>query len=116
MADDYTLIPIPGWPHITEARLYEETLEHIAEHAEFRLQLPSQQTALVEAIGNPSRIHASSTSPGRSVVLVSETFTYFGDPVHVPIRLVEGTSGRVQTAYFSGGTYPGHVLWSAGNE
>ena len=116
MSDEYTNIPVVGLPNLTEVRLYDETLEHIAEHAEFRLQLPSQQTALVEAIANPNRAHDSTSDPGQSVVLVSESFTYFGDPVHVPVKIVEGTSGRVRTAYFSSGTYGGRLLWSADDD
>jgi hypothetical protein len=115
MTDDYTSIPVPGLPSLTEVRLYAETLDHIAEHPEFRLQLPSQRTGLEIAIANPSAIHDSTTAPGKSVALVSDAFTYLGDPVHVPVRIVEGTSGRVQTAYFSSSAPPGTLLWSAGD-
>lgn len=117
MGDDYTSIPVPGFPSLTEVRLYDEVWDHItAQHPEFRMQLPSQRAALVEAVANPTSIHVSTTDPEKSVVIVSDTFTYFDDPVVVPVRRVEGTSGRVTTAYFSSETYPGMVLWSASSE
>jgi hypothetical protein len=117
MAHGYIKIAIVGCPYLTEVRLYDETMEHIAEqHPEFRLRLPSQRAGLVVGMTNPSRLHASTTDPQRSVVLVSGAFTYFGDALHVPIRMVQPTSGRVVTAYFSGGTYPGKLLWSVTDE
>lgn len=118
MGDDYTVVPVPGLPWLTEVRLYDETLEHIAAaHSEFRLQMPSQRTALEDAVANPNLIHISTTDPQNSVVFVSESFTYLGDPVVMPIKHVEGTtSGRIATAYFSGDAYRGRILWSAGNE
>ena len=117
MGDDYTVILIPGLSSLTEVRLYDETWDHITtEHPEFKMELPSQRTALEDAVAKPTTIHASTTDPEKSVVIVSDLFTYSGDPVVVPVKLVTGTSGRVATAYFSGSTYPGRILWSAGNE
>ena len=115
--DTFTSIPIAGWPGLTVVRLYDSTMSHIAEHAEFRLELPSQREGLEIGIANPAAIHVSLTDPRGSVVVVSEAFTYFTDPLVVPVRLLEGTtSGRVTTAYFSSATYGGTVLWKLGNE
>ena len=118
MDDDYTVVPVPGSSSLTKVRLYDETWDHIAkEHPEFRLQLPSQRAALEDAVAKPTAIHASTTDPEKTVVFVSESFTYFDDPVIVPVRRVpDTTSGRVVTAYFSSSTYLGPILWSAGNE
>ena len=118
MDDDYTVVPIPGSSSLTEVRLYDETWDHIStEHPEFKLQLPSQRAALEDAVAKPTTIHASTTDPEKSVVIASDSFTYFGDPVVVPVKRLPGTtSGRVKTAYFSGSTYPGRILWSSGNE
>ena len=117
MDDDYTVIPVTGSSSLTEVRLYDKAWEHITtEHPEFKMELPSQRAALEDAVAKPTTIHASTTDPEKAVVFVSESFTYLGDPVVVPIKRVTGTSGRVLTAYFSGSTYPGRILWSAGNE
>lgn len=114
MPAEYRTIISTGWKGLTVVRLYQETMRHIAEeHPELRLQLPSQIDGLIKAIGAPSSVYVSTTDPGRSVVLVSHKFSYFGDPVHVPVRIVSGTSGRVLTAYFSRGAYAGRLLWSA---
>ncbi len=117
MGDDYTVIPIPGLSSLTEVRLYDETWDHITtEHPEFKMELPLQRAALEDAVAKPTAIHASTTDPEKAVVFVSESFTHLGDPVVVPVRHVEDTSGRVVAAYFSGSTYPGRILWSSGNE
>ncbi len=81
MAADYRSIISKGWHGLTVERLYEETIGHIAEeHAEFRLQLPSQLEGLMNAIAAPTAIHVSTTDPVRSVVLVSDGLTYFQRP------------------------------------
>lgn len=113
MADGYSTISLAAWPGLTRVRLYDSTLRHIAEeHAEFERQLPSLRLGLETAIANPISIHDSTTDPGGSVVIASDAFTYFGDPVHIPIRMVAGTSGRVVTAYFASSVYSGRLLWS----
>ena len=117
MGDDYTVILIPGSSSLTEVRLYDETWDYIAaQHPEFGMQLPSQRAALEDAVADYTTIHASTTNPENSYVIVSDSFTYFDDPVVVPVRHVKDTSFRVATAYFSGSTYPGRILWSSGNE
>jgi hypothetical protein len=93
---------------------YRKTLGDIAEHAEFTM--PYDKEKLIKAIGEVERIHASTTEPEKSVVLVSNSFTYQEHSVHVPVKIVEGTSGRVTTAYFSGETYGGELLWSADDD
>ena len=116
MSDDYTEIPLPGLPWLTRVRFYDETWEHIAEeHSEFRLLLPTHRAGLETALAEPTSIHANLTDPDKSIVIVSEKFTYFDDPVVVPIRHVADTSGRVVTAYFSE-TYRGEILWSASSD
>jgi hypothetical protein len=116
MSDDHTRIPVAGPPQITEARLYDETVSHITEeHTEVRLQLPTVRAGFEQAIANPSRLYDSTTDPGKSVLLVSEALTFWGDPLHIPVKIVDGTSGRVKTAYFSSDTPGGELLWSAGD-
>ena len=118
MAGDFTQIPVAGLPWLTSVRFYAETMEHIcAGHPEFWYALPVFQEGLVRAISHPDVVYDSSTHPGRSAVVVSREFTYWGNPVHIPVRLIgDTTSGRVQTAYFAAaGTYAGKPLWRARN-
>jgi hypothetical protein len=117
VTDGFTAVRIAAWPGLTLVSLYHSTLQHIAEeHAEFKLQLPSLRLGLEMAIARPSSIFDSTTNPGGSVVIASNAITYFGAPVRIPIRLVEGTSGRVVTAYFDSSVYSGRLLWSAKDE
>jgi hypothetical protein len=118
MATDFTQMPVPGLSWLDEGRLYDETWDKIvSSHREFQRGLPSQRAALENAIANPTSIHVSATDPERAVVFVSQTLTYMGAPVVVPVRRIgESGSGRVVTAYFSRRGYRGKVLWSAANE
>ena len=117
MSDDYTVIPVLGISWLTKVRLYDETLSKIAtKHVETTTLEPSLHTALVQAVANPTSIHVSTTDPERAVVFVNETITPFGEYVVVPVRRVTETSGRVATAYISGDSYRGRILWSAGDE
>ena len=38
--------------------------------------------------------------------------TYNGDPLHLPVMVVEGTSARLITGYFSENDYKGTLVWS----
>ena len=114
MGDDYTVITVPGLSSLTEVRLYDETLGEIAtKHVETTTLEPSLRTALVEAVADPTSIHASTTDPEGAVVFVNEVITPFGEYVVVPVRRVTETSGRVATAYISSDSYRGRILRSS---
>ena len=111
--DRYTSVPVPGFPGLTDVRLYDSTLEHIREeHSEFRLLLPSHVEGIKEGLSKPTAIHDSGTQ-AKSFVFVSNKFTNQDNDIHIAVRHVEGTSGRVQTAYFSSGPPTGTLLWKA---
>ena len=117
MGDDYTEIPVSGVSSLTAVRLYDETLGEIAKkHVETTTLEPSLRTALVQAVADPTSVHISTTDPDRAVVFVNETITPYGDYVIVPVRRVTETSGRIVTAYITGDTYRGTILWSTGDE
>ena len=117
MGDDYTVITVSEESLLTEVRLYDETLGEIAtKHVETTTLEPSLRTALIQAVADPTSIHVSTTDPERGVVFVNEAVTPFGEYVVVPVRRVTETSGRVATAYISGDSYRGRILWSADNE
>jgi hypothetical protein len=109
--DDYISFSVLVLPKPLEVRLYQETMVKIArDHPEFELQLPSYETGIGRALATPDSIHSSTTRP-TSLVVVSSAFTYNGDSVFVPVKLITESSARVQTAYFSSGAPPGAVLW-----
>ena len=94
---------------ISEVRLYRETWEHIREeHPEVETV---GEMGVLQALQSPSQVFVSSTRPDRSVVFVSDNVTYRDNPLRVPVKRVDGTSGRVSTAYFSGSSYDGDLLW-----
>ena len=118
MADDdekYIVIPTSAVAQLSEVRLYGETwTDKISvQHSEVA---ELGQAAVVDTVANPTHVYDSHTNPGKALVFVSETNTYLGKPLRVPVKIHSGTSGRVITAYVSGGTYSGARLWSAKDE
>lgn len=113
MSDDdpHTAITVPGFPRLTVVRLYNSTMNHIAEKEEFHL--PADAPLIEHAVASPSAIYESRTNPENAVVLVSDGFTFQGNPLFVPVTVMSGTtSGRISTAYFSSRPYKGRLLWT----
>jgi hypothetical protein len=97
-------------PEITEVRLYKETMDHIVqEHPEVPFEIPCLRRAITDTIVLPTHVVKSY---GTSYVFVdAETTNASGDPLRVPVKLVEGTSGRVRTAYFATTTTSPAIIW-----
>lgn len=86
---------------LVEVRFYDETIAHIKEgHPEIPIELPCVTSAVEKAIVNPTVVEESYDN---SFVFVDEeTTNKSGDPLRVPVKVIEGTnSGRVKTAYFA---------------
>ncbi|SHE69154.1 hypothetical protein SAMN02745157_0722 [Kaistia soli DSM 19436] len=96
---------------IDEVHLYDTTLAHIHEgHPEVQVYLPSILNAIEQAIVSPTFVELSY---GNSLVFVDESSTnHSGDPLRVPVKIVQGTSGRVKTAFFATTQQGGNILWS----
>ena len=102
-------------PAVSSVRLYPETVNHIGErHAEVVDTVGVE--GILETVSNPTRILESGTDPEQSLVFVSDSVKYLDNPLFVPVKLVEGTSARVRTAYFFNcdSSVP-QVLWEMGN-
>ena len=108
--DPFTLIATTKIASLTHVRLYQSTLvEHIFPgHPEVEM---IGEEGIVEALENPSFILESTTRPKDSVVFVSEKTTYEGRPLHVPVRIIVGTSGRVPTSYFGDTSAGALKIW-----
>ena len=59
----------------------------------------------------PTHIYAD-TMGRNSYVFVSVNNTYNSDVLHLPVMVVEGTSARLITGYFSKNDYKGTLVWS----
>lgn len=96
--------------HVTEVRVYDETLDHVRRrHPEVPAELPSIAHAVAEAIDNPTHIEKSHSN---SYVFVSYASTNrSGDPLRVPVKIVEGTSARMKTFYFASLSYDPEIIW-----
>jgi hypothetical protein len=106
----FTLITTTVFSNVETVRFYDETLEHIKEqHPEIPIELPSIHQSVERAIVHPSHIEASYSN---SYVFVdAETTNAFGDPLRVPVKIVEGTSARVKTVFFATTSGAPNIVW-----
>lgn len=95
---------------IKVVRLYDETIRHIMDqHPEIPLELPSIVAAIESAIAKPTHIEMSHSN---SFVFVDQTSTNrSGDPLRIPVKKVDGASGRVKTAYFASPGATVNIIW-----
>ena len=116
MADDpYRVIKTNVLPQLTEVRLYEDTVEKIARgHREVPIELPMMQDAIATAVANPT--HVESSYRGSYVYVDAESTNASGDPLRVPVKPIEGTSGRVRSAFFASSEDNPEIVWRRGRE
>jgi len=112
---DYRVIPTSVI--LTFVRLYDETLIHVAdEHKEigevFPL-LPSAEHAVVTAISSPWVVEQS--RPDALVYVDMETTNYAGEPLRIPVKIIEGTLGLVKTFYFASSSSNANVVYRRDN-
>lgn len=113
MSDNHRRILTNVIPAITEVLLYEETIEHVMQnHPEFML-LPSIIQAVEKTVVNPTSVFQRSAST--FVYSDDETTNHSGDPLLVPVKVVQGTSGRVRTFYFASTENFANVIWRKSN-
>lgn len=96
--------------NLREVRLYDDTLDHIRDHhPEVPIELPSVTEAVGRAVEMPT--HVESSGERHFVFVDSKSTNASGDPLRVPVKLVEGTSGRIQTVYFAQTVTSRNVIW-----
>lgn len=106
----YIVIRTGVLSNITDVRFYEETKDHIEkEHPEVPVYLPSISYAIASTIAYPT--HVEESYSGSYVYVDDETTNASGDPLRVPVKLVEGTSARVRTAYFATTEGISNIVW-----
>jgi hypothetical protein len=110
MSGAFTLIKTAVFAGVTDVRFYDETLGHIREHhPEVPILLPAIYASVSQCIVNPTYIEASYKN---SFVFVdAESTDASGGPLRIPVRIVEGTSGRVTSAYFAHVTGSPNIVW-----
>lgn len=110
MSDPFEVIYTGVLPVLTEVRLYDSAISHVRqEHPEVPIYLPCIFTAVQTAIIKPTHVEASY---GNSVVFVdADTTDASGNPLRIPIKIVDGTSGRIKTFYFASTSGVRNVVW-----
>jgi hypothetical protein len=107
---EYIIISTNIVPEVQTVRLYQETMTHIIEqHPEVPFELPSLTNAITGAITSPTHVEISRQAT--YVFVDAESTNAAGDPLRVPVKVVEGTSGRIVTAYFATTTIVREIIW-----
>jgi hypothetical protein len=103
-----------AFPLITQVRFYEETIDHIRDdHPEIPIDLPTLLHGVSNTLQNPSYIELGNR-PNTYVYVDATSTNISGDPLRVPVKLIEGTSGLLKTTYFATPENSPTVLWTRG--
>ena len=111
---DYKEFKTSVIPEVETVRLYDETLQHVVDnHPEIpRIVpgLPSIMHAVEQTVCNPTHVERTRSN---AYMYVNEGATNAsGDPMRVPVKVVEGTAGLVKTFYFaSSENVNANVVW-----
>jgi hypothetical protein len=116
--DPHVVIPTSATPQVTEVRVYDSTFTHIGEqhgaqlgsaftHVGERhgvelgsiLRLPAMSQAITSAIESPTHIEPG--NPGSLKFVDTASTNIEGEPLKLLVKVVSGTSGRLQTLYFA---------------
>jgi hypothetical protein len=112
---DFQTIPTSTIPEVSGVRFYEETIPHLGEeHPELRNLIPSLEGAIHDTIANPTEVYASNPPHANSFKFCSNNHTYGNNSMVVAVKVVEGTSALLKTAYFTD-SVSGTLRWSQGN-
>jgi hypothetical protein len=97
-------------PELTEVRFYESTRRHVnVEHPDVRVELPAVQTAIENALRDPTRIEQR--RPGSYVFVDEKSANRAGDSIRVVVKHVTATSGRVTTVFFASSRRSARIVW-----
>lgn len=81
---DYKVISTSVLQALTEVRIYDETIKHVEEEHQIPVRLPCIQTAVENAIIDPTQIERSY---GNSFVYMdTATTNASGDPLRIPVK------------------------------
>ena len=106
----FRLIETTVIPEVTEVRFYDETIPHLAEHKELEHLIPSLETAIDDTISNPTEVYESNPPHVRSFKYKSDRHLHGESSLVVAVKIVEGTSALLKTAYFTS-EVTGEVVW-----
>jgi hypothetical protein len=114
---EFSVVKTEAIPEVTEVRFYASTVGHITrQHPELAGELPSVFGAILDTVARPTAVYRSRTSPAHSFVYESTRNSMVSSAMLVPVKLVESTSARVTTAYFSTDPYEGQLIWQGGQD
>ncbi len=108
----FRVISTTAFPLITHVRVYDETIDHIRdEHPEIPIDLPSLLHGVTNTLQNPSYVEQGNR-PNTYVYVDSTSTNVSGDPLRVPVKVIEGTSGLLKTAFFATPENPQTIVWT----
>ena len=114
MSEDFQSFQTNIIPAITEVRLYKSTIQHVIEHHEEFLVLPSIIQAVGDTVVNPTRV--AQREKDVFVYTNGNTTNRSGKPLQVPVKIVQGTSARVRSFYYASTTISDTVIWGGSDD
>lgn len=112
--ENFREIATTAIPKITCVRFYDETVPHLAEHQELKNLIPSLEIAIDDTISNPTEVYESNPPHVQSFKFTSANHLHGDDPLVVAVKIVEGTSALLKTAYFTS-EVSGKLVWRQGD-
>ena len=92
-------------PQVSQVLCYDETIPHISsEHVEFQNFIPTLEHAIHDTIISPTHVVQSNTAiHSTSFKYCSTDHRRGNNHLVVAVKVVEGTSALLKTAYFTSG-------------
>lgn len=113
---DYSIVETSAIKEVTHVRCYDETLPDIAEkHPELDPLIPALEHAIHDTISAPTLVSQSNNEIHTAGFRFASTNHRRGNQhLVVAVKVIEGTSALLKTAYFTAGTV-GTVLYDGGD-
>lgn len=113
---NFKIVKTTATPQVSQVVCYDETLPHIAEnHPEFDPLIPSLEHAIHHAIMAPTRVIQSNTDIHvGGFKFCSDNHQRGNQGLVVAVKVIEGTSALLKTAYFTADV-TGDVVFEQGD-
>lgn len=114
MSDDRTIreVVTTGCSLVTTVRIYEQSwsAKVALDHGDV------SYTSVIKTLEDPCVVCESKTQPG-SLVFVNQVDTnQHGHALRVPVKVYADGTGTFKSAYYSGASSHGKVVWSRGDD
>lgn len=115
-ATGYVAIATTAIQEVSQVIVYDETIPHLGiGHPELRNLTVSLEHAIHDTISRPTEVYVSNPPHVNSYRFRSTDHLYGNNAMVVAVKVVEGTSARLTTAFFTS-QVTGALVWSLKND